>query len=582
MFNNINIRRFIIGSFALFCFIAFQQANAQDYKRMYKSAKDFYNEGRYSLAMEAFKPMMVYDKNNPYPEYASFYFAMSALKQNYFGIAKDMFIGIKKQYPAWDQINEVNYWLAKIYFDQKEYFQGMLVLQSVKQEDYIEALEISKMKRFYLYQISDPEILRMMWENYPEDIEVGKSLARAIGKQEAILQDRKLLDSVINRFALPREHYVTAGPSSVLKDKYTVSVLFPFLISTLDPSPTRKQNQIMLDLYEGMRMANDSLRKQGVNINLLAYDTDRSIPALTLLLQTEELKNTDLIVGPLFRDEATPVLQFSEKYQTNMINPAQNYSDFVGQNPFAMLYQPSLQTMGEKSAEVIASRFKNKNVMVFYGDKPKDSVLAMNFSRKAKELGLKVAWQEEFKKESASRIINILATPTEFDEFHNPKQFKLKLDSIGSIFVASDDPLVYTKVISSVETRGDSVVIIGSENWLDNNSVDLTKFERLHVMFTAPTYTPSNASAYVTFRRKFIKTRGAFPQDYINYSKLGFDFMMFAGHALKKYGTYFQDGLLRDGLFPGGLSKGYRLSPVRDNLEVPFIYFRNGELTQLE
>ncbi len=573
---------FKIWAFIMVCLFA-QASIAQDFKKQYKNAKDFFNEGKYNLAMASFQPLMTYDKNNPYPEYASFYYAQAAIRQNYLALAKDQLLSMKKLYPQWDQMNEVNFWLAKIYFDQGEYFQGMHILQLVKQEDFIESQEIAKMKKFYLSQIADPEILRMMLEEYPQDIEVGKSLARAIGKQSPALQDRALLDSVINRFALPRDQYVTSAAAiPVFRDKYTVSVLFPFLTSTLDPSPSKKQNQIMLDLYEGMRMANDTLRKQGININLLAYDTDRSQAALSKLLETEELKNTDLIVGPLFRDEATPVLQFSEKYQTNMINPAQNYSDFLGQNPYAFLYQPSLQTIGERSAELIAAKIKNKNCMVLYGDKPKDSVMAVNFSRKAKELGIKIIWEEEFHKETAARIINILATPTEFDEFHNPKQFKLKLDSLGSIFVASDDPLIYTKVISSVETRGDSVVVVGSENWLDNNSVDLTKFERLHVVFAAPTYTPSFNDSYVSFRKKFIKTRGAFPQEYINYSKLGFDFMMFTGQALNKYGIYFQDGLLKDGLFPGWLSKGYRLSTNRDNLEVPFIYFRNGELTQME
>lgn len=47
--------------------------SAQDFKKQYKHARDFYNEKQYNLAMEAFKPLMVYDKDNPYPEYASFY-----------------------------------------------------------------------------------------------------------------------------------------------------------------------------------------------------------------------------------------------------------------------------------------------------------------------------------------------------------------------------------------------------------------------------------------------------------------------------------------------------------------------------
>ncbi len=529
--------------------------------------------------MEAFKPLLAYDKNNPYPEYASFYYAQAALKQNYAAVAKDMLLQIKKLYPDWDQINEVNYWLAKIYFDQGEYFQAMHVLGTMKIEDFIESEEIARLKRHYLINITDPEIGRMMWEEYPKDADVGKSLAHAISRQPFQNQDRVLLDSVIQFFGLSRDQFAPA--SSILpvhKDRYTISVLFPFLSATLEPSPNKKQNQSILDLYEGMRIANDSLRKMGAQIQLLAYDTEGSQEVVKKLLDLEEIKNTDLIVGPLFQQETKPVQQFSEKSQTNMINPVSNNAEYVGKNPFAFLYQPSLETLGSKSAELVAARTRNKNCMVMYGDQPRDSIMAANFAVKAKELGLNIVWEEQFRKETAARIISILATPTEFDEFKNPIQFKMKLDSIGSIFVASNNPLVYTKVISSVETRGDSVVVVGSESWLDNTSVDLTKYERLHVMFAAPNYTFIRQPAFADFRKKFIKTHGSFPPEYMNYYKMGFDFMMFTGQALKKYGVYFQEGLSKDGLIPGWFSKGYRLSPNRDNMDVPFVYFRSGEL----
>jgi ABC-type branched-subunit amino acid transport system substrate-binding protein len=556
---------------------------SQDPKRQYKSAMDLFNQGKYSLSMEMFKPLMVYDKNNPYLEYACFHYAVAAYRQGFKAVAKDQLLQMRKLYPEWDQSSEVNYWLAIIYFDLHEYFQGMNMLRQVKQEDYIAMQETAKLERSYLIGISDPEILRMMWENYPDDVEVGKALARAISRQPSVTADKQLLDSVITKFNLPREQYALSLPlQQIMKDKYNVSVLFPFLTATLDPSPGRKQNQVMLDLYEGMRLANDSLRKTGVNINLLAYDTDRNPETVKKLLATEEIRNTDLIVGPLFRDEVKPVLNFSQTNQTNMFNPVQNYSDYIAEDPFAYLYQPSYETIGLKSAQVLAKRLRNKNCMIFYGDKPKDSVMAVNFANQAKELGLNVTWAEEFRKETAARILTILATPTEYDEFKNPKQFKLKKDSIGSIFVASDDPLIYTKVISSVEARGDSVVVIGGESWLDNTSVDLTKYERLHVMFAAPNFTPVTSPSFVSFRRKYIKTHGSFPPEYLNYTKIGYDFMMFAGRALHKYGVNFQEGLAKDGLFPGWLTRGYKLSPNRDNAEVPFVYFRNGELMAIE
>lgn len=563
---------------------------AQDFKKQYKNAKDFFRDGKYNLAMEAFKPLMVYDKNNPYTEYASFYYAQCALRQNYSAVARDMLLQIKRLYPEWDQINEVNYWLAKIYFDKGEYFQGMRALAEVRQEDFIEQEEIARVKRHYLSRISDPEILRMMFEEYPNDIEVGKLLARAIALQPFGRQDTALLNAVIARFALPAENYVgLSGPAPVFKDTYTVSVLFPFLAATLEPTPNKKPNQFILDLYEGMRMAADTLFRQGVNIRLLAYDTERSPAdpergkeAIRKLLELEEVKHTDLIVGPIFREELKLVQEFSQARWINMINPVSNNSEFIGDNPYGMLFQPSLETLGSRSAELLAGRTRNKNCMILYGDTPKDSVMAVKFNQRAKDLGLNVVWSEKFRRETAERILAILAKPTEYDEFKNPIQFTMKLDSIGSIFVASDNPLIYTKVISSVEARGDSVLVVGSESWLDNPSVDLGKYEKLHIMFAAPNYTSYSDPAFINFRKAYIRGHGAFPPEYLNYTKVGFEFMMIIGRALKAHGVYFQEGLMKSSPVPGYLTRKFHFSPGRDNIGFPFIYFHRGDLIPVE
>jgi hypothetical protein len=54
-------------------------------------------------------------------------------------------------------------------------------------------------------------------------------------------------------------------------------------------------------------------------------------PELTrkILLQ-EELKSADVIIGPLFPEEAKPVLEFSQANQVNaLINPASNTIEFA-------------------------------------------------------------------------------------------------------------------------------------------------------------------------------------------------------------------------------------------------------------
>ena len=92
----------------IYCVLTFG-VQAQDFKSKYAHAKDLFDNGKYALAFEAFKPLMVYESGNIYTEYAAFYYALSALKDNYKTLAKNTFLGIEQSYPTWNQIDEVRY-----------------------------------------------------------------------------------------------------------------------------------------------------------------------------------------------------------------------------------------------------------------------------------------------------------------------------------------------------------------------------------------------------------------------------------------------------------------------------------------
>jgi outer membrane protein assembly factor BamD (BamD/ComL family) len=552
-----------------------------DYKGQYSIAKKLYADGKYDLAMESFKKLIPYDQNNPYREYASFYYALSAYHQNFKAVAKDMLGQIKTLYPSWDKMDEVNIWLAKIHFDNKEYFQGLKLLSEIKNEK--TRKETADLEKQAIHSIQDIETLKRMLEEYPKDAVIGEKLAREISKNQTQLEDQKMLESLIHKFDLKKSDYISETPETIHKDVYTVSVLFPFVVSTIDVSPAKKRNQFVLDMYEGMLLAVDTLAKQGIKINLRAYDTERSPERIKSILMMRELKSSDLIVGPLYLEENAMVQEFSHVNQINLFNPLSNSYDLIKDNFYGFLFQPSYETLGSESAQYLATTKKNKKVMVFYGDNKRDSTLAAGFIGKAQQSGLKILRTERVTKENSRKIMDILATPTEFDEFKYPKQFTLRKDSIGSVFVASDDPLIYTKVISSVETRGDSVTIVGSENWLDQSSVDYGKYEALKIVLYSPNFSADNNPAYLKFQRKFVKEHGrnSSTSAYTNYAKIGYDFMLFAGNTLKKHGVYFQDAIRKEKQVPGYLTPGYDFTAGRTNQYVSFIKFQNGKLVAI-
>jgi tetratricopeptide (TPR) repeat protein len=576
--------QFIVRSLALstivICYLSFVNcAIAQtDNKQQYSMAKKLYADGKYNLAMETFKSLIPYSAGNPYSEYASFYYGLSAYRQGFSAVAKDMFTQIKTLYPNWDKMDEVNIWLAKIYFEGKNYFQGLRMLGEIKNQKLLK--ETVPLKKQAIASIDDEQTLEMMLENYPDDEVIAEKLARVLSKNQMQPEDQTFLEALIHKFKLKKSDYISELPVSVHKDIYSVSVLFPFVVNTLDPTPNRKRNQFVLDLFEGMKLAVDTLAKQGTKISLRAYDTERNPEKIKKILETNELKNTDLIVGPLFQEENDLVQEFSSVNQINLFNPISNNTDLIENNFYGFLFQPSNEVLGEQAAQYFIDLDSTRRCMVFYGESRRDSTLAASFIKRANDFGLKILKAERVSKETSNKIIDILATPTEFDEFKYPIQFTLPKDSLDYIYVASDDPLIYTKVISSVETRADSIQIVGSENWLDQSAVDYEKYQALNIVLTGPNFTPADNKWYRAFQKKFIKTHGRISSTsaYTNFAKLGYDFMLFIGNSLKKHGVYFQEGLKKENWIPGFLTDGYDFRKSRDNNHVPFIQFRRGTL----
>jgi predicted negative regulator of RcsB-dependent stress response len=550
-----------------------------DYSKQYGNAKALFQAGKYNLAMETFKPLIAYDQKNSYVEYASFYYAMAAYKQGYKAVAKDMLNQIKSLYPNWDKIAEVNFWLARIHFDNHDYFQGLKLLNTIQDKKFEKDIEAIKLSQ--LSSISDAETLKMMHEEYPKDEVVVRTLAIALAKNISNEEDKKQLEELIDHFKLKKTDFIPEAPKTVFKDRYAVSLLLPFMVTTLEATPGRKRNQLVLDFYEGLKLAIDTLakEKEKIDISLRAYDTERNVEKMKKLLETEELKNTDIIVGPFFQEENKLAQDFSAANRINIIHPFSNNTEITGSNPYAFLFQPAAETLGKKAADYVAGHSRRKNCIVFYGTSKKDSVSAANFIQEATGKGITILLSEKVSNKETKKITDILATPTEFDEFKYPKEFTLKKDSVHSIFVASDDPLIYTKIVGGVETRGDSVMVIGSENWMDDNAIEYDKYQTLGVVMTSPNYMNLHKPHYKAFDRKFLRTHG---RTATNVARMGYELMLFLGHQLKKNGVYFQDGLSQAGVLPGYLSEGFDYRFGHDNQLIPFVTFKKGELYLIE
>ena len=108
--------------------INFFHISAQSSQSQYLEAKRLFNEGNYRDSMGAFQSLT--DDRN-FGAYSTFYYALSAYHQEIPKVALDAWKQVRRKYPDWDQLQEVNFWIAKTSFDEKRYLDAVTYAETL-------------------------------------------------------------------------------------------------------------------------------------------------------------------------------------------------------------------------------------------------------------------------------------------------------------------------------------------------------------------------------------------------------------------------------------------------------------------
>lgn len=552
----------------------------QELRKEYLNAKELYNLGKYELSMQAFEPLISQAGINPFQEHSSFYYALAAYNNNSKPLAKSTLIKLVNNFQDWDQIDEVYFWLAKISFENEEYFQGFRYANKVKGDRQM----ADNLKANFMKNVSDPWLLEDLLKEYPDDRNIALNYAQLLESQPLSVRDFNKIDSLVTIYGFERSSFTLGDiPSSTKKDEYNVAVLLPFMFDDLKPYRGRRSNQFILDLYEGMKLAATKLEERGVKINLYALDTKRDTARTNEIINNNQLNGMDVIVGPLYPGPVKIINDFSFLHKINVINPLSNNASIIEKNPFSFLYNPTSETIASISAEYVKTNIKNKNAVIYFGESQQDYIMAKVYREIIEADSFNVITSVRITRDNIKIIFDTMVEKYEVEDTLdlNPEEDMLEFlviepDSIGHIFVASGDRLIASNVISAVEARGDTIQIIGSAEWLDESFVDFSLIEKLGLWLYAPNYYSSNNAELNSFKSEYLSNYYELPSQN---ACIGYDLLSFLGRELKNNGKYFQVGSFHNEFRKGVLKLGYDYRFSNDNRVVPIIEFQNSELT---
>jgi hypothetical protein len=575
-------------------------------KKEYLHGWEMYKIGRYEMAMEILKPLTLPINKSPFTPYAGYYYSLAAINEGYNYLAEEMLKYILVEYPGWEHSNYVRFWLVNIYMNEREYLNGVSIAAQID-ESPIQGLADELIKK-NLYEIDTLDKLISIYQEFPDYEALGEVVADRIVMEPIMSQDRILLNSIVRRFDFDRDKYdIIDEISSEKKSSYDIAILFPFMLADIVPNQAAQGNEFILDMYEGMKIAQRDLNRKGIKLNIYAFDTKMDSTITRNLVRSGQLNGIDLIIGPLYPDPVKIISDFSFKNRINMFNPLSTNSNLISNNPFCFLMRPSAERQAMEAGRYIASFLKNPNGLVFYEDSDRDSVMAFTFREVIEKDSFNIIQMKKITSPDSVNVYNYLTHKVKFtdlgytpeDSIHLIKKYKLEgfmedlkrkgfgtingrvpevlmisPDSISYIFVASSNELIGANTISGVETRGDNIWIIGNENWLGFKSLSLEQLEMLNVLLIAPGFIDRENYRLNNLNEKIIESVNKVPN---RYHYTGYELLHFVGEMLRSYGVYFQTGLSKIGKYPGVIFEGFDYSKGNDNAVVPLILFKNSE-----
>lgn len=572
----------------------------------YLEAKRQFSLGNYSVAMQAFQSLT---DDAVFGEYASFYYALSALKTGKPKVAEDMWKQIQIKSPDWDKQQEVDFWLAYVAFDQGNTWQAFKKTERLP-EKWKNHLIDSFLGKMSLESLDSAYALN------PNNRYVGEYYAEAIKAQPYDERDQFMLRELSEKFdiAMIEEESLPL----VKKDEYAVAVVLPFMFESLATPQTVIRNSIIFDLYQGMELAQEELKKEGIKLNLFPFDTQKKGSVTYDLIKAGKLDNADVIIGPLYSGPSEFINQFSKENKITMVNPVSSNEAIVGDNPYSYLFKSAYSTQGREAAKYAAKKFSdNKKLFIFY-ETDRDSIVANAYKERIEMDSFFVVQFARLSNEDAQQIqkdfteqyevrLDTMYSQTEIDSIallpgrivrtrslRNERtgriirdekgndiiesyevKFTIQPDSIGHIFAATSSNVLANNFISMVEVRSDTIGIIGYEDWLDFSLVSYSQLERLQVDFLSPSYYNEEAEDFEDLKNVFINRIGMEPSEYHLY---GYELLKHLGKLIQIHGKYFQRGLIDGEYYPGYIMEGIQYGPYKDNQVVPITTLRDLRL----
>ncbi|MCL1973673.1 MAG: hypothetical protein FWG54_02515 [Bacteroidetes bacterium] len=303
---------------------------------------------------------------------------------------------------------------------------------------------------------------------------------------------------------------------------HAVSLILPFQLSREEPDSR------FLEFYQGLLLATEDLKQEGMGITLSSYDL-AAYPNMHTLVQSGALQNEALILGPVYAQDLIALLQDTYGSEVKIVSPLDPQAEHVSEtNPRFFQVNPSLYWQQYNLLQYLEPQLGEVWLFSEEGATGTDRELLLLTKQILTESSIpfREYSHKVLKDKNIANDIAPLFTPYT----HN----QVIVVSSNEGFVS--DLLRNLYIVHSSQQR--PITLFGNAVWRNFDNVDLDYYHQMHLHLSL--------SYYVDYERPELKKflaryRALYQAEPSAYAYHGYDVGLFFLRALYTKGPHFEE-----------------------------------------
>ena len=303
----------------------------------------------------------------------------------------------------------------------------------------------------------------------------------------------------------------TNKQSSLIKK---VGVTLPFV----EKSERAKK---MIEFYQGFLMAADSVKKEGLSLDIYTYSSGTTEADIMEILGKPEVAQLDILFGPVDEQQLPATIQFCKDHNIKLVLPFINEQSTIG-NPHLYIACPNNVVSIAEAASLVTKAYADKNFII----------LKSNYDNNKGVLFTQTLSDMLSKKGNIVHILNINSDDSSYEAAMNQNK-----DNI----IVPDNPSIKTLniLISNLNTFRQkypqyNISLLGYPEWQVYTDKLLNSFFTFDTYIYSPYYYNALAASTKSFEQAFTKNFGKpMAINFPRYAMMGFDIAIYFLHELQ-------------------------------------------------